>query len=128
MVDETTDVANQEQVVFCFRWIDNKLEAHEEFVGLCQVECTQAEMLVAVIHDVFKRLNISTLKLRGKCHDGASSMRGSRSGVKLTHPEFCSSSLLSLQNLVIPAIVPGNLIIYFVRLEHEQSTWLDREL
>ena len=81
MVDETTDVANQEQVVICFRWIDNKLEAHEEFVGLCQVECTQADMLVAVIHDILKRLNISTLKLRGQCYDGASSMRCSQSGV-----------------------------------------------
>ena len=26
MVDETTDVANQEQVVICFRWVDSKLE------------------------------------------------------------------------------------------------------
>ena len=81
MVDETTDVANQEQVVICFRWVDSKLEAHEEFVGLYQVECTQAEMLVAVVHDVLKRPNISTLKLRGQCYDGASSMRGSQSGV-----------------------------------------------
>ena len=81
MVDETTDVANQEQVVICFRWVDSKLEAHEEFVGLYQVECTQAEMLVAVVHDVLKRLNISTLKLRGQCYDGALSMRGSQSGV-----------------------------------------------
>ena len=35
MVDETTAVSNKEQVVICFRWVDKKLEAHEEFVGLC---------------------------------------------------------------------------------------------
>ena len=31
MVDETTDASNKEQVVICFRWVDDKLEGHEEF-------------------------------------------------------------------------------------------------
>lgn len=34
MLDETTDSSNKEQAVFCIRWVDNKLEAHEEFIGL----------------------------------------------------------------------------------------------
>lgn len=34
MEDETTNVSNKEQLVICFRWVDKKLEAHEEFVGL----------------------------------------------------------------------------------------------
>ena len=76
MVDETTDVSNKEQVVICFRWVDKKLEAHEEFVGLCQVESTGASMLHSVICDVLLRFNISKNKLRGQCYDGVSSMSG----------------------------------------------------
>ena len=34
MVDETTDVSNAEQLVFCFRIVDDELNSHEEFVGL----------------------------------------------------------------------------------------------
>lgn len=81
MIDETTDVSNKEQVVICFRWVDQSLEAHEEFIGLYQVESTESGMLVAVIHDVLQRLNISVSKLRGQCYDGASAMSGSRGGV-----------------------------------------------
>ena len=58
----------------------SKLEAHEEFIGLHQV-ATQATALLAVIHDVLLRLNVSITKLRGQCYDGASSMSGSRGGV-----------------------------------------------
>ena len=34
MVDETTDVSNKEQVVLCLRWVDDKFNVHEEFIGL----------------------------------------------------------------------------------------------
>ena len=39
MINETTDVSNKEQVVICFQWVDQSLEAHE-FIGLHQVEST----------------------------------------------------------------------------------------
>ena len=81
MVDETTDISNKEQVVICFRWVDSKLVAHEEFIGLYQVESTQVTVLLAVIHDVLQRLDVSITKLRGQSYDGASSMSGSRGGV-----------------------------------------------
>ncbi len=34
--------------------------------------------LLATIHDVLLRVNVSITKLRGQCYDGASSMSGSR--------------------------------------------------
>ena len=83
MIDETTDVSNKEQVVVCFRWVDNNLEPHEEFIGLYQVESTQSSILVATIRDVLQRVNVSITKLRGQCYDGASSMSGSRGGVAI---------------------------------------------
>ena len=81
MVDETTDESNKEQVVICLRWVDNSLEAHEEFIGLYQVSNTQSSTLLAVIRDVLLRVNISITKFRGQCYDGASAMAGIRSGV-----------------------------------------------
>ena len=34
MADEVTDSSNKEQVVICFRSVDEQFEAHEDFVGL----------------------------------------------------------------------------------------------
>ncbi len=50
MVDETTDKANNEQVVLGLRWVDNALVAHEEFVGLYRIDSITSEVLVAVIN------------------------------------------------------------------------------
>jgi hypothetical protein len=81
MVDETADVSNKEQVVICIRWVSKNFDVHEEFIGLYVVDKIDAQTLVAVIKDVLHRLNISVVKLRGQCYDGAASMAGSRSGV-----------------------------------------------
>ena len=81
MVDETTDVANNEQVVICFRWVDSELKAHEEFAGLYETNSTHAHVLHSVIHDVLLRMNLSITRLRGQCYDGATTMSGARGGV-----------------------------------------------
>ena len=81
MVDETADISNKEQLVICFRWVDQSLEAHEDFIGLYEIESTAAAVLLSTIQDVFTRVNISITKARGQCYDGASSMAGSRAGV-----------------------------------------------
>ena len=81
MMDETTDASNFEQVVICLRWVDGNLDAHEDFIGLYKVACTEAATLFTVLQDVLVRLNISFNHLRGQCYDGASSMSGLRSGV-----------------------------------------------
>ena len=75
------DAANKEQVVVCLRWVDNALEAHADLIGLYEVESTEASAVLAVIHDVCKRLDIPIAKLRGQCYDGASAMSGSKAGV-----------------------------------------------
>ena len=81
MADETTDVANQEQVVICLRWVDDNFEIHEEFIGLHQVDSIAASTLTQVIKDVLLRMNLSLDKARGQCYDGAAAMAGCRSGV-----------------------------------------------
>lgn len=58
-----------------------KLEVNEEFVGLYEVPAIDAETLATVAKDAFSRLNLSFSKLRGQCYDGASAMKGVRSGL-----------------------------------------------
>ena len=81
MADETTDSSNKEQLVIVFRHVDNELFAHEEFVGLYQLDKTDATTIVTAIRDVLLMLNLDIHRLRGQCYDGASTMSGLKSGV-----------------------------------------------
>lgn len=81
MIDETTDIANTEQVVLVFRWVDNTLSVHEEFVGLYKTESIHATYLVKIIQDTLLRFNLKFELCRGQCYDGASVMRGIKTGV-----------------------------------------------
>ena len=47
MADETTDSSNREQVVICFRSVDNSLNAHEEFIGRQQVDRIDAATITS---------------------------------------------------------------------------------
>ena len=45
MADKSTDVSNKEWVVICMRWVDNNFEAHEEFIGMHEVDSIDASTL-----------------------------------------------------------------------------------
>ena len=77
MADECTDVSNKEQLAICFRWVDDDLEIHEEFV----VPNISSDTLVSVIKDTLIRMNLSLGHCRGQFYDGASNMAGSIGGV-----------------------------------------------
>ena len=49
MADEVTDSSNREQVVICSRWVDKNLEPQEDFIGLCKVDSTAADVIVKVL-------------------------------------------------------------------------------
>ena len=34
MADKVTDSSNREQVAICLCWVDEKFDAHEDFIGL----------------------------------------------------------------------------------------------
>ena len=67
MVDETVDLRNKEQMVFCLRYVDDNFEVHEEFIGLYTLDLTSAELIFATIKDILLRMDFS----RGQCFDGA---------------------------------------------------------
>jgi hypothetical protein len=84
MVDETTDVSNTEQLVFCLRYVDDQLITHEEFIGLHSLDSTTAQSITHTIEDILLRLSLQLENCRGQCYDGASAMAGSRTGVATT--------------------------------------------
>ena len=81
MCDECTDAANREQLVVCISWVDCGLEAHEELIGFYKLDNIEANTIVSAIKDVLQRLHLPMSKCRGQCYDGASTMKGPRSGV-----------------------------------------------
>ncbi len=81
MADECTDSANNEQLVICFRWVDHKLEVHEDFIGLYSIPDISASTIFSVINDCLMRMNLQWNRCRGQCYDGAANMSGVRNGV-----------------------------------------------
>ena len=81
MLDESSDISNKEQAVFCCRWVDDDLVAHEEFLGLHELEKADATAITNIIKDILIRLGFDTEKLRGQCYDGCSTMMGKKKGV-----------------------------------------------
>ena len=51
MLDEATDKSNIEQLVLCFLWVDAKLEAHEEFIGLYALETIKSDHIVSKLYE-----------------------------------------------------------------------------
>ena len=81
MVDETTDTANTEQMVFCIWYVDDNLATHEEFIGMHSLDSTTSESIIRTIEDILLRLSLQLNNCHGQCYDGASAMSGCRTGV-----------------------------------------------
>ena len=98
MVDETTDISNTEQLVFCIRHVDDQLNTHEEFIGLHSLESTTAQNIFHTIEDILLRLSLQLENCRGQCYDGAgaSSMAGCKTGVATTLLYFGKSRVHSI--------------------------------
>jgi len=79
--DETGDISNTEQLVFCVRWVDDDLEVYEDFIGMHPLPNTTADEIVRVIKDILLRMNLRVENARGQCYDGAAAMSGPKSGV-----------------------------------------------
>jgi len=81
MCDECTDISNKEQLTICFRWVDQNLNDHENFIGLYQVNNITAATLTGSIKDALLQLQIDLSMCRGQSYDGASNMSGAKNGV-----------------------------------------------
>ena len=100
--DEYTN--NKEQFTTCIRWVDEQLEAHEDFFGFYNMPDIGAETIVSAVKDVLLKLQLPLANCRGQCYDGASNMLGHRTGVvkriedlqPKAYPTHCHEHSLSL--------------------------------
>ena len=67
MADETTDITNREKFVLVLRHVDEKLVAHEEYIGLYKVASIDSDTLTKTIEDCLLRMNLSLNNCRGQC-------------------------------------------------------------
>ena len=81
MCDEYTDTSNKEQLSLCTRWIDDELNANEDFLGFYQLTNIKSDTIVKAITDSLTRLSLPISDLKGQTFDGASNMMGKKSGV-----------------------------------------------
>ena len=58
MADETADLSNKEQLVFCLRWVGDDLVIHEDFIGMHPMKDTGADQIVFLIKDILLRTNL----------------------------------------------------------------------
>ena len=78
---ETRDVSNCEQLCICIRWVDQHFDIHEDFIGLVQLDRTDADSICQAIKDVLTRCILPLSQCRGQGYDGASNMMGHLRGV-----------------------------------------------
>ena len=81
MRDEATDVKNVSELAVRLRWVDDELEAHDEFIGLKNMPNTVADSIVRKLKNVLLQMHLKLNKCRGRCYDECSTMSGSKSGV-----------------------------------------------
>ena len=81
MADKTSELSNHEQLVICIRWIDDKLEALEDFIGLQKLKRADASSITALIKTLLIRMNLSIHKAKRQCYDCCITMSGAKTGV-----------------------------------------------
>ena len=81
IVDETSDIANKEQMSIVIRYISKDFVPIESFVGFVNVESTTGEALYDQINMALLSLNIHLEDCVAQGYDGASNMRGKNKGL-----------------------------------------------
>ena len=81
VADETSDVANQEQLSVSIRWVTRAHEINEDFIGFVHVPQTTSDTVTAAIKDVLICCALPLAQCRGQSYDGASNMMGHLHGV-----------------------------------------------
>jgi len=85
MADEYTDVSNLEQLSFCVRTVDEKLDVKEHFLGFYELNNIKSETIVNAMKDILLRFHLNLVDCGGQTYDGASNMMGKRSGATESH-------------------------------------------
>ncbi|XP_068235704.1 zinc finger MYM-type protein 1-like [Palaemon carinicauda] len=116
ITDGTQDIQGNEQEAVCVRYVDDKLNVHEELLGLYQVSATTGVFLSKMLQDTLISLQLPIQHLRAQTYDGASNMSGKYKGcqaeIKKVQPlalyVHCGAHVT---HLIISKAIPNSLFI-----------------
>lgn len=92
LADETTDIANIEQLSLCVRYIDEGI-VQETFLEFVPVLDVTGKGIATSIIESLKSAGIDITKMRGQGFDGAASMSGKFNGVQAHIRDIVPSAL-----------------------------------
>uniref|UniRef100_H3B8C6 HAT C-terminal dimerisation domain-containing protein n=1 Tax=Latimeria chalumnae TaxID=7897 RepID=H3B8C6_LATCH len=78
---EATDLSKKEQMAICIRWVDKFFEIHKNYIGLVQLDATDAQFLTTAVKDRLVHCMLSLPICRGQAFDGAGNMAGKLHGL-----------------------------------------------
>ncbi|XP_068225569.1 zinc finger MYM-type protein 1-like [Palaemon carinicauda] len=116
ITDGTQDIQGNEQEAVCVRYVDDKLNVHEELLGLYQVSATTGVFLSKMLQDTLISLQLPIKHLRAQTYDGTSNMSGKYKGcqaeIKKVQPlalyVHCGAHVT---HLIISKAIPNSLFI-----------------
>ncbi|XP_068204694.1 zinc finger MYM-type protein 1-like [Palaemon carinicauda] len=116
ITDGTQDIQGNEQEAVCVRYVDDKLNVHEELLGLYQVSATTGVFLSKMLQDTVISLQLPIQHLRAQTYDGASNMSGKYKGcqaeIKKVQPlALCVHCGAHVTHLIISKAIPNSLFI-----------------
>ncbi|KAL6526048.1 hypothetical protein OROHE_015572 [Orobanche hederae] len=82
LIDGARDSSVKEQMAVILRYVNNKGEVLERFLGVVHVKDTTSLSLKRAIDNFFGDQKLSMSQIRGQGYDGASNMRGELNGLK----------------------------------------------
>ena len=72
IADECRDISHKEQLTCVLRWISTTdLSVHEDFLGMYELEKTDAETITTSLKDILLRCNLTIDDCRWQTYDGA---------------------------------------------------------
>jgi hypothetical protein len=80
LVDESHDISIMEQMTIVVRFVNQKGEVIERFLGIKHVKDTTSDSLKRALVEKLSDHDLVIAKLRGQGYDGASNMRGEFNG------------------------------------------------
>ncbi|CAF3901627.1 unnamed protein product [Rotaria sordida] len=115
IIDETKDIACHEQVSVVIRFVDEKFNVFEKFIGFERIATMTGEALTDLLIKWLKKFNLNLQNLVGQCYDGASNMRGEYQGVAARLSQIaplgiyihCNGHVLNLCLIDVSARVPS---------------------
>ncbi len=76
IMDETRDKSKQEQMAFCFRYVDDNFNIHEYFFGFWEASSTKSQALFELLLKFLNFHELDIKKIVAQNNDGASNMSG----------------------------------------------------